>query len=159
PKVLPQFRKYSKKQRQRLLAFSLSKSPIYLGGYDLQNDPATFLEIRTGMVGAIQKININGAEVILAGPPTSDVPAGERLKNRNTEFWMNVSQWQGPPCGPAHSPCGMDQLKSVCRPLGSRASCACTTPLRLWHILQTQPGTSDDRAEQQACEQRQVIPL
>ncbi|KAF5399940.1 hypothetical protein PHET_07059, partial [Paragonimus heterotremus] len=53
--VLPQFRKYSKKQRQKLLAFSLSKSPIYLGGYDLQNDPATFLEIRTGMVGAIQK--------------------------------------------------------------------------------------------------------
>ncbi|KAF8562480.1 hypothetical protein P879_10542 [Paragonimus westermani] len=157
--ILPQFRKYPKKQRQKLLAFDLSKSPIYLGGYDLQDDSATFLDIRTGMVGAIQKININGAEVILAGPPISNVPTGERLKNRNTEFWMNVSQWQGPPCGPAYSPCGMDQLKGVCRPLGPRASCACTTPLRLWHILQTQPGTSDDRAEQQACEQRQVISL
>ncbi|VDN10825.1 unnamed protein product [Dibothriocephalus latus] len=74
-------------------------------------------------VGAIQKVIINGAELVLAGPHPSDSEKGA------TELWENVHQWQGPPCGEDFAACDSEPLRKICRPHGEAYTCSCSTPL------------------------------
>ncbi|VEL09493.1 unnamed protein product [Protopolystoma xenopodis] len=55
---------------------------------------------------------------------------------RLSEVWVNISQWQGPPCGPMHSPCSQRPPAIICRPHEARAECACSTPLQISRIMQ-----------------------
>ncbi|VDP81619.1 unnamed protein product [Echinostoma caproni] len=146
------FRRLPRNIRQQLSAFDLSESPIYVGGFSPNDRSVPSIPVSRGMRGALQKLNINGAEVVLAGP-ISPNPA-ESGPVEPTELWSRVTQWQGPPCGPNHSPCSPDKPESICRPLGSEATCACSTPLQLWKLLREKLDNVED-AERNACNQRQ----
>ncbi|TGZ46602.1 hypothetical protein CRM22_011105 [Opisthorchis felineus] len=150
-------RRYLKKWRGLSLpSFDLSSSPIYLGGYDFHNSPTPPMDIRTGLVGAIQQMNINGADIFLVGPPSPNVEVTQNSLSDKSEYWLNVSQWQGPPCGPAYSPCRIGELQSVCRPLGTTASCACSTQSQLIRFMR-EHGTNDANwAETLACQRKQA---
>ncbi|CAH8604055.1 unnamed protein product, partial [Dicrocoelium dendriticum] len=145
-----------KKPNQKLFTFDISKSPIYLGGFPFPLIPTSVISIKKGLVGAIQKIIINGAELVLADPTYPSSPSIETLLRwDNTEYWSNVSQWQGPPCGPSYNPCLMNPPENVCRPQGSEAVCSCSTPLQLWSIIHERMDYDVERAEKLACDQRQ----
>uniref|UniRef100_A0A0X3PKS7 Agrin n=1 Tax=Schistocephalus solidus TaxID=70667 RepID=A0A0X3PKS7_SCHSO len=109
--------------RKALTSFDLSHSPLYLGGIPQHE---TNLKVEESIVtnnffvGAIQKVEINGAELVLAGPHPS---------NSATEHWENVSQWQGPPCGEDFASCDSEPLRKICRPHGEDYTCSCSTPL------------------------------
>ncbi|VDL89327.1 unnamed protein product [Schistocephalus solidus] len=110
-------------QQTLLTSFDLSHSPLYLGGIPQHE---TNLKVEESIVtnnffvGAIQKVEINGAELVLAGPHPS---------NSATEHWENVSQWQGPPCGEDFASCDSEPLRKICRPHGEDYTCSCSTPL------------------------------
>ncbi|CAL8103030.1 unnamed protein product [Calicophoron daubneyi] len=144
----PQFEMLPRRSRRALTAFDLSSSPIYLGGYAGEDKHPFSLDVSVGFSGAIQKIKVNQAEVVLAGTPAP--------KAASYEYWSNVTQWQGPPCGPKYSPCAVDSLNHVCRPHGSQALCACSTPQQLWQILHERGDRNIDEAEKRACENRQA---
>ncbi|CAH8668048.1 unnamed protein product [Heterobilharzia americana] len=137
-----------------------SLSPIYLGGYDFRGQPTSvYLPVKRGLDGAIQRININDAEVVLAGPSLADMTntPEEMIRSSNLiEKWVNVSQWQGAPCGPEYSPCQMEQPDNICRPNIQRATCACTTPLQLMHMMKGRLDEQIDEVEKQACLQRKM---
>nr|VZI43583.1 unnamed protein product [Spirometra erinaceieuropaei] len=113
--------------RKALTSFDLSQSPLYLGGIprdEINLKEEESIVTNNFFVGAIQKVEINGAELVLAGPHPSD---GEK---RTAEQWVNVSQWQGPPCGEDFASCGREPLRKICRPLGEDYTCSCSTPLQ-----------------------------
>ncbi|BHF67556.1 hypothetical protein SprV_0301058300 [Sparganum proliferum] len=113
--------------RKALTSFDLSQSPLYLGGIprdEINLKEEESIVTNNFFVGAIQKVEINGAELVLAGPHPSD---GEK---RAAEQWVNVSQWQGPPCGEDFASCGREPLRQICRPLGEDYTCSCSTPLQ-----------------------------
>ncbi|KAG5453348.1 Agrin, partial [Clonorchis sinensis] len=150
-------RRYLKKWRGLSLpSFDLSSSPIYLGGYDFHNSQTPPMDIRTGLVGAIQQMNINGADIFLVGPPSPNMEATQNSLSDKSEYWLNVSQWQGPPCGPAYSPCRIGELQSVCRPLGTTASCACSTQSQLIRFMREHETNDAKWAETFACQRKQA---
>nr|CAH8875568.1 unnamed protein product [Trichobilharzia regenti] len=160
PLIPSQFLHAQSRLPKELSNFDLSSSPIYLGGYDFR-DQATFsfLPVRQGLEGAIQRININGAEVVLAGPSPADMTNTPEELSRSShliEKWANTSQWQGLPCGPDYSPCQLDQPDNICRPNIQRATCACTTPLQLMHMMKGRLDEQIDEVEKQACLQRKM---
>ncbi|VDM35407.1 unnamed protein product [Hydatigera taeniaeformis] len=113
-----------------MTTFDLSSSPVYLGG--IADVESHFLEdvvpSKQSFVGAIQKVVLNGAELVLAG---GSQKKSDRLKETQLEHWEATTQWQGPPCGDNYSTCAKDRetLKRICRPLGSSYECSCSTPL------------------------------
>uniref|UniRef100_A0A5K3F1K9 Agrin n=1 Tax=Mesocestoides corti TaxID=53468 RepID=A0A5K3F1K9_MESCO len=131
-KLLPQgLPRLNRDLRRALTSFDLSKSPVYLGG--IPDEESRFLDdvvpAKQTFVGAIQQVTINGAELVLAGPPREpDVVQ----RDHQLEHWENTIQWQGPPCGEGYSTCGNDPTspKRICRPLGGDHECACSTPLQ-----------------------------
>lgn len=144
-----------------MTSFDLSSSPVYLGG--IPENEHQFLEeyvpLRPSFVGAIQKVVINGAELVLAGPS---------MNEHQVEHWEDITQWQGPPCGESYSTCGQDpaSLKRICRPLGSSYECSCSTPLThmsfVRHLTSTMFGIDllnnitaqreiSNKAEEMAC--------
>ncbi|CAH8680441.1 unnamed protein product [Schistosoma rodhaini] len=145
---------------KELTNFDLSSSPIYLGGYGFYDQSIlNYIPIRHGFYGAIQRININEAEVVLAGPSLADMmntPEEQGKLPHLFEKWANVSQWQGLPCGPQYSPCQLNQPYSICRPNIQHATCACTTPLQLMHLMKGRLDEETDEVEQQACLQRKM---
>ncbi|VDN97473.1 unnamed protein product [Rodentolepis nana] len=124
-RLLPQGLPRSKPElRKALMSFDLSNSPVYLGGipeYEnyFLND---ILPSKESFVGAIQKVILNGAELILAGPSP--------IRDHEVEYWVGVVQWQGAPCGEKYSSCSADpnSLQHVCRPYMDTYACACSTP-------------------------------
>ncbi|CAH8663593.1 unnamed protein product [Schistosoma guineensis] len=145
---------------KELTNFDLSSSPIYLGGYNFYDQTTlNYIPIRNGLHGTIQRININEAEVVLAGPSPADMmntPEEQGKLPHLFEKWANVSQWQGLPCGPQYSPCQLDRPDSVCRPNIEHATCACTTPLQLMHLMKGRLDEETNEVEQQACLQRKM---
>ncbi|CAH8670707.1 unnamed protein product [Schistosoma margrebowiei] len=145
---------------KELTNFDLSSSPIYLGGYNFYDQTTlNYIPIRNGLHGTIQRININEAEVVLAGPSPADMmntPEEQGKLPHLFEKWANVSQWQGLPCGPQYSPCQLDRPDSICRPNIEHATCACTTPLQLMHLMKGRLDEETNEVEQQACLQRKM---
>ncbi|KAM3186301.1 hypothetical protein ACTXT7_004585 [Hymenolepis weldensis] len=111
--------------RIRLLtSFDLSNSPVYLGGIPEYENYFLYdiLPSKQSLVGAIQRVILNGAELILAGPAL--------IRDHEVEYWVGVVQWQGAPCGEKYSSCSGDpnSLRHVCRPNMDTYACACSTP-------------------------------
>lgn len=130
-RLLPQrLPKTNRELRKALTSFDLSSSPVYLGG--IPDKESHFLDdfvlLKQSFVGAIQKVVLNGAELVLAGPSQNKE---ESLREQGVEHWEGTVQWQGPPCGENYSLCAKDSksLKRICRPLGSGYECSCSTPL------------------------------
>ncbi|KAM7543237.1 hypothetical protein Aperf_G00000000278 [Anoplocephala perfoliata] len=106
-------------------------SSVYLGGipeyesYYLDD----ILPSKRSFVGAIQKVIINGAELILAGPSL--------VRDHQVEFWVGVVQWQGAPCGEKYSTCSLDPSSPqyICRPYMDSYSCSCSTPFTHMSIV------------------------
>ncbi|KAK4474991.1 hypothetical protein MN116_002091 [Schistosoma mekongi] len=155
-----QFIRMQNRLPKELTNFDLSSSPIYLGGYNFYDQSiSNYLPIQHGLKGTIQRININNAEVVLAGPSPADLMNAPEERDKVShllEKWANVSQWQGSPCGPQYSPCQLDQPDNICRPNIKRATCACTTPLQLMHLMKGRLDEETDEVEQQACLQRKM---
>ncbi|KAL5964703.1 Agrin [Taenia solium] len=136
-RLLPQgLPKTNRELRRALTTFDLSSSPVYLGG--IPDIESHFLEdlvpSKQSFVGAIQKVVLNGAELVLAGPSQNKA---DSLREPQLEHWEGTTQWQGPPCGENYSTCAKDSksLKPICRPLGSSYKCSCSTPLTHMSIL------------------------
>ncbi|CDI96886.1 agrin [Echinococcus multilocularis] len=130
-RLLPQrLPKTNRELRKALTSFDLSNSPVYLGG--IPDKESHFLDdfvlLKQSFVGAIQKVVLNGAELVLAGPSQNKEGF---LREQGVEHWEGTVQWQGPPCGENYSLCAKDSksLKRICRPLGSGYECSCSTPL------------------------------
>ncbi|CAH8596586.1 unnamed protein product [Schistosoma turkestanicum] len=155
-----QYNRMQNRLPKELTHFDLSSSPIYLGGYSFDDQSiSNYIPIRHGLYGTIQRININEAEVVLAGPSHADlmnIPEEHGKLPHLFEKWSNVTQWQGLPCGPQYSPCQLDQPDYICRPNIQRATCACTTPLQLMHLMKGRLDEETDEIEQQACLQRKM---
>ncbi|TPP67582.1 Agrin [Fasciola gigantica] len=75
------FRRLSRYIRQQLTAFDLSESPIYVGGFSPTDQSVPPVPIRNGMMGAVQKNELNKARVrMLADIPSSDERTNERVQ-------------------------------------------------------------------------------
>ncbi|VUZ52156.1 unnamed protein product [Hymenolepis diminuta] len=124
-RLLPQgLPKSNQELRKALTSFDISNSPVYLGGIPEYENYFLYdiLPSKQSLVGAIQRVILNGAELILAGPAL--------IRDHEVEYWVGVVQWQGVPCGEKYSSCSGDpnSLRHVCRPYMDTYACACSTP-------------------------------